>query len=377
MKQRTHYIQDACEKAVVALIQRQLEEKNREITKSSESKYSEFLKYIADRSLSFDDIAHDEYYLVSHLHIPSFVENFLLKNPGVNFDVIDTEVLGRIENKKTDFAFLGSDSSRVDYSLKNYKGGIRRPQVCSGTFNSFICNFLFTQAGVGMYEYHKAGETVRFKGSSIPKRDLAINEIGYEECIPLLHQLDEVQQSMRSRVLDNPEMKIFDEVRWKSLCQEVGNLGADLTLEIFRKIDKQLITNRILKSTGIVGDEELFAITKSEYLDSHTNANFKKLRDDLTHPKINLDIVRSGQSINFYYSLNGVERLKVSVPFTINSNGAWYRDIEPYSGTRQIRDKGNLVNLRYGELRPFKSREIATSINTYLELSNTGIFDEV
>ena len=228
-----------------------------------------------------------------------------------------------------------------------------------------------------MYEYSKGKSNIRFKGSIVPKRDAALIDIGYGSCIPLLHELDEMQQSMRKRVLENPEMKIFDESKWKSLCTEVGNFGAETTLKMFQIIDKELITNLILKSTGIVGDEELLAITKSEYLDSFTNRRFHKLREDLLDEKIVLNIVRVGQSINFIYSLNKVDRLKVTVPFTINSNGAWHRDVDPYEGTQKINDKGNSVNLRYGELRPYKSREIATSINTYLELTNTGIFDEI
>ena len=377
MKQQTHYIQDACEKLVVALIQLELEKHGKSVTNSSKSKYGEFLKYIAERDLDISKLKNDEYFKASEIHIPSFVETFLSVNADVKYDVVDTEVAGRIQNLKTDFAFLGSDGSRVDYSLKNYKGGIRRPQVCSGTFNSFICNFLFKQSGVGMYEYSKGKSNIRFKGSIVPKRDAALIDIGYGSCIPLLHKLDEMQQSMRKRVLENPEMKIFDESKWKSLCTEVGNFGAETTLKLFQIIDKELITNRILKSTGIVGNEELLAITKSEYLDSFTNRRFHKLRKDLLDEKIVLDIVRVGQSINFIYSLNKVGRLKVTVPFTINSNGAWHRDVDPYEGRQTINDKGNLVSLRYGELRPYKSREIATSINTYLELTNTGIFDEI
>jgi len=377
MKQQTHYIQDACEKLVVALIQLELEKHGKHVTKSSESKYGEFLKYIADRDLDISKLKNDEYFKSSEIHIPSFVESFLAVNSDAKYDVVDTEVEGRIQNLKTDFAFIGSDGSRIDYSLKNYKGGIRRPQVCSGTFNSFICNFLFKQSGVGMYEYSKGKLDLKFKGSTIPKRDAALIDIGYGSCIPLLHELDEIQQSMRKRVLENPEMRIFNESKWKSLCSEVGNFGAETTLKLFKIIEKDLITNRILKSTGIVGNEELLAITKLEYLDSYTNRKFHDLRSDLLDEKIVLDIVRVGQSINFIYSLNKIDRLKVTVPFTINSNGAWHRDVDPYEGKQSINDKGNLVSLRYGELRPYKSREIATSINTYLELTSTGIFDEI
>ena len=387
MKEETHYIQDACEKLAVALIQKELEDKNRAISKSSKSKHQDFLQYIEDRDITEDQIRADEYYKTCETHIPNFVENFISTNHGLSFDVLDTEVEGRINNKKTDFAFIGSDGRQIHYSLKNYKGGIRRPQVCSGTFNSFICNFLLEQAGVGMYKdpsklnsdgsyLDSADPKRRFRSSDTTKRNAALTYLGYEECLPLIGQLDNLQIEMREKVLNSGEFAIFDEDKWKELCGRIGNAGADLTLKIFELIDQQLITARILKSTGIIGNEELLAITKQEFLDSYTNKRFHLLRANLSDPEVKIDIARAGQSINFSYSLHDKNLLKVTVPFTINSNGAWHRDVPMYSGEQVIRDKGHLVSLKYGQLRPYKSREIATSINTYLELTPTGIFDE-
>lgn len=63
--------------------------------------------------------------------------------------------------------------------------------------------------------------------------------------------------------------------------------------------------------------------------------------------------------------------LAIDVPCTVNTNGAWIRDGEPYAGTRyHVKEKQDLT---WGERRPKKCREIATSINTYLDLGPTGV----
>ena len=375
MKQATHFIQDACEKLTVALIQKILESEKASISNNWKDKYSDFTDYLEERGINEAELESDPYYMACHEQIPSFVENFLKMNIGQKFDAVDKEVEARINNKKADFAIIKSDGKHINFSLKNYKGGIRRPQVCSGTFNSFFCNFVFTQDGVGMYKYIHKGTEIRFKGSSVSKRDEALRISGYENCIETMHKLDDIQLEMRKKVLEGSEFRIFDEEKWKTLCAYIGNSGADLMIQLFDLIDKDLITRRILKSTGLIGDEELLAISPNEFLDSYTNKTLHSLRSSLVNPKTVLNYEKSGQSINFRYNLAGQELLKVSVPFTINSNGAWFRDPPAYTGKKRIKDKGHFVDLEFGQLRPYKSREIATSINTYLELAPTGIFD--
>jgi hypothetical protein len=374
MRRVTHIIQDACEKLAVSVIQDSLEAHGAAIKRESQLKKANFIEYLEIRGLTEEAIKTDDYYLSSVKHIPSFIEGFLAKYPGQKFTVEDIEVEARINNLKGDFLIKSNKGKSISFSLKNYKGGIRRPQVCSGTFNSFFCNFIFEQSGVGMYTYQHEGRNLRFKGSTIAKRDEALINLGYSETLKPLHELDLVQSNMRERILGTDEFAFFNQEKWKDLCGEVGNAGADLMFQLFKQIDKSLITKRILKSTGIIGDEELLAISKEEYLDSHTNTNFHRLRSQLQDSKIELKISRSGQTIIFDYILNHEEILKVNVPFTINSNGAWHRDPPAYSGTKPIRDKGEIFQLAYGQLRPRKSREIATSINTYLELGATGVF---
>jgi hypothetical protein len=63
--------------------------------------------------------------------------------------------------------------------------------------------------------------------------------------------------------------------------------------------------------------------------------------------------------------------LQVDVPFTINKNGAWISG-DYYTGTRWHAKEGR--QLAWGQRRPKKSRELATSINTYVNFGATGIF---
>ena len=64
--------------------------------------------------------------------------------------------------------------------------------------------------------------------------------------------------------------------------------------------------------------------------------------------------------------------LSVNIPFTINKNGAWMSGT-PYEGSTAYHNEP--YPLAYNERRPRKSRELATSINTYLDLKSTGVFD--
>ena len=63
--------------------------------------------------------------------------------------------------------------------------------------------------------------------------------------------------------------------------------------------------------------------------------------------------------------------VNIEVPFTLQKNGAWYLHKAKYSGTQYHSKEG--VDLVYGQRRPRKSKEISTSINTYLNLKKAGV----
>ena len=60
--------------------------------------------------------------------------------------------------------------------------------------------------------------------------------------------------------------------------------------------------------------------------------------------------------------------LSIEVPFTLQANGAWYRDSSIECHPKEK------ISLVYGQRRPKKSKEIATSINTYLNLKKAGVY---
>ena len=83
--------------------------------------------------------------------------------------------------------------------------------------------------------------------------------------------------------------------------------------------------------------------------------------------------MKRGQGLGIEFVHENVVVLKAQVPFTINKNGAWISGT-PYAGVRLHHKEG--VELAFGQRRPKKSRELATSVNTYLDLQPTGIFGE-
>ena len=79
-----------------------------------------------------------------------------------------------------------------------------------------------------------------------------------------------------------------------------------------------------------------------------------------------------GKGIGFDFVLEGETLVQVDVPFTINKNGAWISGT-PYDGVRFHAKEG--IDLAYGQRRPKKSKELATSINTYVNFGAAGIFE--
>ena len=153
MKQSVHIIQDACEHYAVAVMQELTEKQNRAITNNSLFLYSEYEKYLTDRGMKHEDIVSDQYIKNLMVHLPNFVEKLLNKEPRLkmNFSCIEKEA--RNKNLKGDFELELSNKNRINFSLKNYNGGIRNMQYQSGTFNSFIMNLFFDSSGVGSYTY--------------------------------------------------------------------------------------------------------------------------------------------------------------------------------------------------------------------------------
>jgi hypothetical protein len=129
-----------------------------------------------------------------------------------------------------------------------------------------------------------------------------------------------------------------------------------------------------LASIGMDGTEEALFFDDSRYVDSITDRAYHDLRELLNDSRASFEIREHKQNLRLSFAREDRKLLSVDVPFTINSNGAWWRPKERFEGIRVKNDKGHRVELQWGQLRPYKSRELATSTNTYLDLRKVGIF---
>jgi hypothetical protein len=361
-------------------MQRQAENAGRASKQRSHMLEAEFTDYLRDAGLEvgvFRQGKYKQYMLNADLQLPRFIDRLTAHFPGHNFEFVNVEKEYRNLGMKADFLIYSTGlENPIPVSLKNYigQGGILRPQVSAGTFHSFILSFLFDRAGVGIYRWPDDPTQV-FKGSSVPDRDRALAAAGNKELIPLFHDLDLLQLSMREEFL-GPECEMYDKARVTAAARRIAQPAIEIVLNIFQTIGLEHVREVVLDRVGFDGKEDLLFFDAQRSVDSITNPRFHDLKNALLEPSTRVEATHRGQSIQFQFLSDHDVILTTDVPFTINTNGAWYRPKDRYEGTRTYNDKGHEVNLVWGQRRPYKSREIATSINTYVNLGATGIFSE-
>lgn len=371
MRDEEHHVQDALELYAVARIQRLAQDRKLAITKDAETKLRSFVAYAKSRGYTTTDFRTGRWsaYMSAYdKHLPVFFDRLAQMMPKQRFDFINVEVENRNAQLKGDFLIVTSKGTRFSVSLKNYRGGALRPQLQSGTYNSFILNFLFGSSGVGSFDDPTAGGRFRSSGAG---RDLALAANGYAAVIPYMAQMDALNVEIRRRFIDTPEFEFLDEAVFDRARKECGAAGVAVALQIFTHIDAARLKARGLKMIGMDGAEELLLMDPVRFADTITNERFRELRRSLQDAGTTLCVGRRGQGIGFDFVSAERLLLQVDVPFTINKNGAWISG-EYYEGERPHAKEGR--SLAHGQRRPRKSRELATSVNTYANFGATGIF---
>lgn len=378
MRREEHHIQDACELYAVARLQEMAEDADRAIEEASDARWKEFRDYIEARDITFEEFRFGDwsvYYENAEKHLPTFFKRLADKYPEDDFLFESVEVDYRNENKKGDFVIHFSSGEEVSVSLKNYRKDAGRPQLHSGTFNSFILRFLFEADGVGMSLHPDTGE--RFKGSIVDTRDEVLRDIGYDDIIPLMHELDEMSEEITEQFAYGEEFEFLTEENeplYNDAAAKVGHDGAEICVEILDHFDDDVIRGRILDAIGLDGAEEALFFDSERYTDSITVDEYHELREAVNDPDTRVIHEKRGQGIAFeFVTENDDVVLSIFIPFTINKNGAWISG-DPYEGTRYHKKED--MELAYGQRRPKKSKQIATSINTWVNLKDAGIFLE-
>lgn len=379
MERSQHLVQDTAEHYAVAVMQEEAERLGVAGTLTAHRRYKEFIDYLTQAGLTFGDFESGIYarYKVNVDHqIPAFVQR-LARDPrfrGKTLDFRNDEAALRIKGVKADFLISVSGQHEIPVSLKNYigTGGITRPQVSSGTFLSFACGFVFDRVGVGQYSDPRQPGAV-FRGSNTVARNAVLAFENRQELIEPLDVLEQLQREMRTELLSE-ECRMYDADTVRAVVDRIADPGIHTVLEIFDLLGHEEVRTAMLARMGMDGTEESLFFDSDRFVDSITMPAYHQLRERLNDEETQFSVFQHGQSIRFAFHNGSQLVLKTDVPFTINTNGAWHRPRERYSGRQRIIDKGRPVDLLWGERRPRKSLEIATSTNTYIDLAGVGIF---
>jgi hypothetical protein len=378
-----HSIQDSCEAYSAYVMQRTSEDLGVASKRQSYELWEAFEAYLENCGLdlvAFEQSEFGKYKRNADLQIPLFVERLSGHFAGATLDFALDEAAMRSAGLKGDvWIEVSALDTPISLSLKNYigAGGITRPQVSSGTYLSFACGFVFDRVGVGKYEDPRPeAPAPAFQGSNTDVRNAILDYEGRSELIPFLEHLEELNADMREELL-SPECEMYDAARVRSVVERIAQPGIATVLGVFDALGIERVREKFLARIGMEGKEEALFFDAERYVDSITNPRYHDLRESLNAEETVFTVTPHGQGIRFEFSdRRGKDLLRTEVPFTVNTNGAWYRPRERYSGLREYDDKGHLVMLKWGQRRPYKSREIATSTNTYLNLARTGIFGE-
>lgn len=380
MEREQHIVQDAAEHYAVYVMQAEAVRLGVGSTTTRDSLHAEFRSHLAQGGIAeadFDTGKHRKYKDNADKQLPAFVGRLSAHFPGRDFAFENVERDYRNRGLKADFLIRVEGAMEpIAVSLKNYvgTGGIKRPQVMSGTFASFAASFVFERAGVGIYlDPRTPGRT--FKGSAVAERNAILRHMDLEQVVEPLEVLDALQLAVRTEFL-GADCEFYDQERVKAAVARIADPAIEATLEVFDCVGIDRARQTILSRVGLDGKEEALFFDADRYVDSITNTRYHELHEAVQDRRTRFAPIHHKQSIRFLLERDGDVVLTIDVPYTINTNGAWHRPTPRYEGFQTYNDKGKQVALLWGQRRPRKSKEIATSVNTYVNLGATGIFTE-
>ena len=367
---KDHFIQDAAEAYIVYLLQAHAVENKVAITDDVAEKHNTFIQYCEDRDI-LDEFNKSIYKENIDVVIDKFILDLLAKYPNRKFDFVDVEREFRDKKLKGDFIIQFEDGSLISFSLKNYKKGFDRIQLCSGTWHSFLNNFLFESAGVGTF-FNPFTQEV-FQGCNREYRDSLIEKLGYDALKEVYTFFDSINDTIKKFYTYGEQARYWKNVsaQWKGYCAAYGLKAAEKIISALDSIPKDMIKNRIIKMAGLNYDEEILLVGNGKYLCSLFNQKYAQILKRVNSTESVVEYITNGKGLLFTLCDSVGVIVNIEVPFTLQKNGAWHLPKTKYVGTQYHNKEG--VALIHGERRPKKSKEISTSINTFLNLKKSGV----
>ena len=300
----------------------------------------------------------------------NFLTNYDFKGLSV-IEVVYYEKEGRSQGKKEDMIIVLSNGVKLKWSLKTLKSG-SRIQTYSSTFYSFILGLLFDRKSMRKFFHGKQ----EFTSRGIKKIKTILVSEGYSEnFINLIEELFNLSKELR--IMANNNVKYFDmsfngsqnyideggkivHGAWAKICEHYRNKYKSLIISLIKEIqfkDGINMIRRALLTQGIIGDHNTIVVTLENVYDlSHVNIN---IVDTV------LDVDLCSEGLRFTYNCGNMNIVS-TIPLTLNRNGAWNLDMNRDNNYF----KTDKTKVAFGDLRPIKSKQIATSTNTYIKIGD-------
>lgn len=269
------------------------------------------------------------------------------------------------------------DSEQHMFSLKQYRTKSNL-QLGSGTFLSTLLGLAYDVTGRGRYVSHDGERFFGSKGDCAEARAQVLRDYG----APAANIVDSLIRISNS-VKDLRQHEIYPgHGWWKQQCAQLTQSAVPLFqnfLQIVFAADAPKFTGRLLHRAGLGCEHETvvtFGAAKGlpTTLNTLSDASFGKAMKigKLATADLRIAITRSGQdatgggiAVRVYERSSGSLLIELTIPLTINRNGAWQLCQE--EGRYCAKDGGVIA---YGHLRPEKSKEMATSTNLWLRVAD-------
>ena len=382
--QTDHHHQDTGEKYVVYLFQRLAVENGVAITNDVDEKHDAWYYYAEERGVvkSFSESMYKEN--PDKQCEPVFKE-LLKKYPNNKFDFVDVEVEERAKGNKADFMIELDNGNRIPVSLKN-QSKHNGAQLFASTWIAPLNGILFDRAGQGIF--HNPFDTNKtFLGRDSAVRNDIIKKMGYPEIVSIYEWMDESYKYLKEYYVGKKVGKEFvynEKSRFHyNIADQLdkdrkyyGKKAARLFEKALGMLPQDIIKSRMIKISGLDGQEELLILGKKGYFCSLFNEKYQKARKRVNSEKCELiyEIRGENQGIDFtYVDDEGAIFKPFYVPFTLNLNGAWWVDkkIPKYEGTRTyVGGVDDGAELQWQERKEKKSTQFATSTNTFFNYSS-------
>ena len=275
MEATDHFLQIAAEQYFVYKCQHTLFEMDAYITDDVEEKKQKYINYIDSKNI-IDKFNSSVYKKNIDKHVKNIIVSWIKRFNGKKINVVDKTVEFRNLGKKGDFIIEFEDGENISVSLKNYKK-VGRIQLCSGTWNSNLMNFIFTKTGSpGQYKYND----IQFSGSNKIIRNQKLSLKGYECMIPCFDRMDKINTNIKQKYVYSDEglnCKVYGfNNMFKKDSFDFSIEAIQCTMDSLNMLPKEDIKKRILEMSGLDNKEEILILWPNKYLFSLFNEKYKK-----------------------------------------------------------------------------------------------------